>query len=196
MPNNPGVALVIVQHLDPTRKSLGPELLAKHTSMQLCEVKDDPQVRPNSVYVIPPGKYLSISEGSLHLSEPDQPRGARMAVDVFLRSLAKDMKHRGIGVILSGAGSDGTLGIKAIKECGGLAIVQDPQTAEHASMPQSAWIRALPITFLHPSKFPRRFSTTRATRTSASPRQVTKSATKRWKSHTSRQRMSLANSFL
>ncbi|HTU27142.1 MAG TPA: chemotaxis protein CheB [Pirellulales bacterium] len=138
MPADPGLALVIVQHLDPTRKSLTPELLAKHTGMRLREVADSPHVQINSVYVIPPGKYLSISEGSLHLSEPDQPRGARLAVDFFLRSLAQDRQQRGVGVILSGGGSDGASGIKLIKEAGGLVVVQDPETCEHDSMPRRA----------------------------------------------------------
>src|SRR5262245_59312597 len=81
MPDEPGCAFVVVQHLDPTRRSLTAELLAKHTRMRMCEVHDSPEVQVNTVYVIPPGKYLSISNGSLQLSEPDQPRGARMAAD-------------------------------------------------------------------------------------------------------------------
>jgi two-component system CheB/CheR fusion protein len=151
-PENPGVALVIVQHLDPTRKSLAPELLAPHTSMKLCEVVDNPQVRPNSVYVIPPGKYLSISHGELHLTEPDQPRGARMAIDFFLRSLAKDIKQRSVGIIMSGAGTDGTLGIKLIKEVGGMVVVQDPNSADHDSMPRSAIDTGVVDFILEPSK--------------------------------------------
>src|SRR5262245_36183490 len=138
LPDEPGIALVIIQHLDPTRKSLAPELLATHTSMKLCEVVDTPRVRANSVYVIPPGKYLSIAGGELRLSEPDQPRGARMAIDYFLRSLARDISQRSVGVIMSGGGSDGTLGIKLVKEVGGMVIVQDPETADHESMPRSA----------------------------------------------------------
>jgi two-component system CheB/CheR fusion protein len=150
-PDNPGIALVIVQHLDPTRKSLAPELLAPHTSMKLCEVADNPRVEPNTVYVIPPGKYLSISNGTLRLSEPDQPRGARMAIDYFLRSLAKDISQRGVGVIMSGAGTDGTLGIKLIKEVG-MVMVQDPDSADHDSMPRSAIDTGVVDFVLKPSK--------------------------------------------
>jgi two-component system CheB/CheR fusion protein len=138
LPDNPGVAIVVVQHLDPTRKSLAPELLASHTSMKLCEVVDNPRVRPNSVYVIPPGKYLSISRGELVLTEPDQPRGTRMAIDYFLRSLAVDIHQRSVGILMSGGGTDGTLGIKLIKEVGGMVMVQDPETCDHDSMPRSA----------------------------------------------------------
>lgn len=138
MPDEPGVAIVVIQHLDPTKKSLGPELLAKCTKMQVAEVADDPHVKPNRVYVLPPDKYLSISGGELHLSEPDQPRGTRRAIDFFLRSLAEDQQQCAVGVILSGSGTDGTLGIKAIKAAGGLVIAQDPTTAEHEGMPRSA----------------------------------------------------------
>ncbi|HUG91844.1 MAG TPA: chemotaxis protein CheB, partial [Planctomycetaceae bacterium] len=138
MPDKPGVALVIIQHLDPTKKSLASELLAKSTRMQVCQVEDDPQVKPNHVYVIPPGKYLSIAQGKLHLSEPDAPRGARMAIDVFLRSLAADQTVRAVGVILSGSGTDGTLGVKAIKAAGGIVVAQDPLTAEFDTMPHGA----------------------------------------------------------
>ena len=137
MPNEPGVALVIIQHLEPTKKSLTTELLAKHTKMQVTQIADAPQVRPNRVYVIPPGKYLSIARGKLRLSDPDQPRGARMAVDFFLRSLAEDQQQCGVGVILSGTGTDGTLGSKAIKAQGGLVIAQDPITAEYEGMPRT-----------------------------------------------------------
>ena len=138
MPDRPGVALVVIQHLDPTKKSLAPELLARSTSMPVCQVEDDPQVKPDRVYVIPPGKYLSISNGKLHLSEPDKPRSARMAIDVFLRSLAADQAARAVGVILSGSGTDGTLGVKAIKAAGGIVIAQDPLTAEFDAMPRGA----------------------------------------------------------
>src|SRR5262245_5694990 len=152
LPDNPGIALVIIQHLDPTRKSLAPELLAPHTSMKLCEVVDTPRVRPHSVYVSPPGKYLSISNGELQLSEPDQPRGARMAIDFFLRSLAKDISQRSVGVLMSGGGTDGTLGIKLIKEVGGMVMVQDPDTADHDSMPRSAIDTGVVDFILEPSK--------------------------------------------
>ena len=154
IPDEPGIALVIIQHLDPTRKSLVPELLAKCTNMSVTQVTDDPHVKPNRVYIIPPNKYLSISSGTLHLSEPDRPRGSRMAIDVFLRSLAEDQQQCGVGVILSGSGTDGTLGIKAIKAAGGLVIAQDPGTAEHQSMPRSAIDSGVVDHVLAPDKIP------------------------------------------
>ncbi|REK09069.1 MAG: PAS domain S-box protein [Planctomycetota bacterium] len=138
MPDKPGVALVIIQHLDPNKESLTPELLARRTKLEVTQVHDDPHVKPNRVYCIPPGKYLSIADGTLHLSEPDRPRGARMAIDFFLRSLAADQQQCAVGIVLSGTGTDGTLGVKAVKGAGGLVIAQDPTSAEHGGMPRSA----------------------------------------------------------
>jgi two-component system, chemotaxis family, CheB/CheR fusion protein len=154
MPHEPGVALVIIQHLDPTRRSLAPELLARHTKLQVMEVEDEPSVKPNRVYVIPPGKYLSISGGRLHLSQPDQPRGARMAIDFFLRSLSDDQERCAVGVILSGTGADGALGVKAIRAAGGLVIAQDPASAEFDGMPRSAIATGAVDHVLPPEKIP------------------------------------------
>jgi two-component system CheB/CheR fusion protein len=133
-----GMAFVLIQHLDPTKPSLTAELLAKHTRMEVNEVPDETRAACDRVYVIPPNKYLSISGGVLHLSELVEPRGVRLPIDFFLRSLADDQQEKAIAIILSGTGSDGTLGIKAIKAHGGLSIVQDPETAQHAGMPRSA----------------------------------------------------------
>ena len=138
MPDEPGMAFVVIQHLDPTRQSLTSELLGKHTSMRVTQVEDEPHVAPNRVYVIPPNKYLSISQGTLHLSEPEHPRASRMAIDHFLRSLAKDQQQRAVAIILSGTGADGTLGVKAVKANGGFVIAQDPDSADHAGMPRGA----------------------------------------------------------
>src|SRR6202043_2298656 len=95
-------------------------------------------VKPDCVYVIPPNKDLSILHGVLHLFEPTAPRGLRLPIDFFLRSLAEDQKERSIGVILSGMGSDGTMGLRAIKEKAGVALVQEPASAKFDSMPRSA----------------------------------------------------------
>jgi len=138
VPVDSGMAFVIVQHLDPTRKGIMPELLQRATGMKVIQVKDRTPVRPDCVYVIPPNKNMSILNGVLHLLEPTAPRGLRLPIDFFLRSLAQDRQERGIGVILSGMGSDGTLGLRAIKEKAGLALVQDPATAKFDSMPRSA----------------------------------------------------------
>ena len=132
------LALVIVQHLDPTHKGILPELLQRATEMKVIQVKDRTRVQPDCVYVIPPNKDMSILHGILHLFEPAAPRGLRLPIDFFLRSLALDQEERSIGVILSGMGSDGTLGLRAIKEHAGVVLVQKPDTAKFDGMPRSA----------------------------------------------------------
>ena len=138
VPEKSGLAFVIVQHLDPTHKGIMPELLQRATSMEVFQVRDRMRVRPECVYVIPPNKDMSILHGALHLFEPTAPRGLRLPIDIFLRSLADDLQERSIGVILSGMGSDGTMGLRAIKEKGGVALVQEPASAKFDSMPRSA----------------------------------------------------------
>ena len=138
MPADSGMAFVLIQHLDPTRESLTAELVGTYTRMRVVQVEDGMRVEANRVYVIPPNKYLSIRERTLRLSAPTAPRSLRMAVDFFLRSLAEDQHERAIGIILSGTGTDGTLGLKEIKAAGGMTMVQDPQTAQHDGMPRSA----------------------------------------------------------
>jgi len=138
VPKGSGLAFVIVQHLDPTRKGIMPELLQRATGMKVIQVKDRTLIQRNCVYVIPPNKDMSILHGALHLLEPVSPRGLRLPIDFFLRSLAQDQQEHSIGVILSGMGSDGTLGLRAIKEKGGLVLVQDPATAKFDGMPRSA----------------------------------------------------------
>ena len=138
VPEQTGVAFIIIQHLDPTHKGIMPELLQRATSMEVAQARDRMPVQPDCVYVIPPNKDLSILHGFLHLFEPAAPRGLRLPIDFFLRSLADDCRERAIGVILSGMGSDGTMGLRAIKEKAGLALVQDPASAKFDSMPRSA----------------------------------------------------------
>ena len=138
MPEKCGMAFVIVQHLDPTHKGIMAELLQRATAMEVFQVRDRMRVRPECVYVIPPNRDMSILHGVLHLFEPAAPRGLRLPVDFFLRSLAEDRQERSIGVILSGMGSDGTMGLRAIKEKGGLVLVQEPASARFDSMPRSA----------------------------------------------------------
>jgi chemotaxis response regulator CheB len=122
MPKDSGMAFVIVQHLDPTRKGIMSELLQRTTGMKVIQVKDRTRVQPNCVYVIPPNKDMSILHGTLHLLDPASPRGLRLPIDFFLRSLAQDQHEHSIAVILSGMGSDGTLGLQAIKEKAGVVI--------------------------------------------------------------------------
>lgn len=138
VPENSGMAFVIVQHLDPTHKGIMHELLGRATPMDVFQVKDRMRVKPDCVYVIPPNKDMSILHGVLHLFEPTTPRGLRLPIDFFLRSLASDRQACSIGVILSGMGSDGTMGLRAIKEKMGVTLVQDPLSAKFDSMPKSA----------------------------------------------------------
>ena len=138
VPENSGMAYVVVQHLDPTQKGMLPELLQRISLMQVFQVKDRMAVKPNCVYVIPPNKSMSILNGVLHLFEPMEIRGLRLPIDFFLRSLADDRKERSIGLILSGMGSDGSSGLKAIKERNGIVMVQEPSNAKFDSMPRNA----------------------------------------------------------
>ncbi len=133
-----GMAFVIVQHLDPTRKDLMVELLQRVTPLQVIRVMERTVIKPNCIYIIPPNWDMSIFHGMLHLFEPAEARGLRLPIDFFFRSLADDRQEQSIGVILSGMGTDGTLGLGAIKEKGGVVFVQDPASAKFSSMPRSA----------------------------------------------------------
>lgn len=137
MPEKSGLAFVVVQHLDPTHKGLLPELLQRATAMRVRQVEDRMQVEENCVYVIPPNHDLSILHGVLHLFKPAAPRGLRLPIDFFFRSLAEDQQERSIGIVLSGMGSDGTMGLRAIKEKAGLGLAQDPASAKFDSMPRN-----------------------------------------------------------
>jgi two-component system, chemotaxis family, CheB/CheR fusion protein len=138
VPENSGIAFIVIQHLDPTQKGMLPELLQRITRMKVFQVKDRLAVKPNCVYVIPPNKSMSILKGVLHLFEPIEARGLRLPIDFFFRSLADDWQERSIGVILSGMGSDGSNGVRAIKEKNGIVMIQDPATAKFDSMPRNA----------------------------------------------------------
>ena len=138
VPEDSGMAFVIVQHLDPTHKGIMVELLQRGTAMPVVQVKDRMRVKPNCVYVIPPNKDMSILHGVLHLLDPVAPRGLRLPIDFFFRALADDQQEHSIGVILSGMGSDGTLGLRAIKEKAGVVFVQEPASAKFDGMPRSA----------------------------------------------------------
>lgn len=138
MPANSGMAFVVVQHLDPDRPSQLAEILQRSTDMLVVEAEDQMPVLVNRVYVIPPNRDLAIFHGVLQLSMPEQPRGQRMPVDIFLRSLAEDQGEQATGIICSGTGNDGTSGLRAIVAAGGLTLVQAPDTARYDGMPCSA----------------------------------------------------------
>lgn len=138
VPAASGLAYVVVQHLDPTHKAMLVELLQRSTVMPVREATQSMRVEPDTVYVIPPNTELTVAGGSLHLAPPVQPRGMRLPIDVLYCSLARDQGERAIGVVLSGMGSDGTLGLQAIKTQGGLTLAQTPESAQFDAMPKSA----------------------------------------------------------
>jgi len=138
VPAKSGLAFVVIQHLDPTQKAMLAELLQRVTSLRVREAVEQIRVEANHVYVIPPNAELSVTQGVLHVMPPSEPRGLRLPVNVLFSSLARDQGASAIGVVLSGMGSDGTLGLQALKTVGGLAVVQEPSSAQFDSMPRSA----------------------------------------------------------
>ncbi|HNY11414.1 MAG TPA: chemotaxis protein CheB, partial [Candidatus Wallbacteria bacterium] len=137
------MAFVVVQHLDPVHKCVLAELLQHKTKMDVFEASDRMIVRPNSVYVIPPNKNMSVFKGALHLFEIVKKDGLSLPIDFFFRSLADERQEKSIGIVLSGMGSDGSLGLRAIKEKGGITLAQEPSDAKFPAMPQSAIDTAL-----------------------------------------------------
>jgi len=138
LPADTGMAFVLIQHLDPSHKSMMMALLANHTAMKVLEATAGMPIERNRVYIIPPGVYISLREGALRLTTPGERPGARMPFDFFLRSLAQDCAERAVCVVLSGSGSDGSAGLTAVRDSGGLVIVQEPEDAAHDGMPRSA----------------------------------------------------------
>lgn len=138
IPPKSGMAYLVVQHLDPTQKAMLAELLQRVTPMPVREAQNSKLIEPDCVYVIPPNTELSISNGALHLDKPSEPRGLRLPINILFSSLARAQSERSIAVVLSGMGSDGTLGLQAVKALGGLIVVQQPDTAQFDSMPRAA----------------------------------------------------------
>ena len=168
-----GMAFVIIQHLDPTQKGMLCDLLQRSTSMPVLQARNRLQVRPDHVYVIPPNRDMSVLRGVLHLFEPSAPRGLRLPIDFFLRSLADDCRQRAVGVILSGMGSDGCVGLRAIKENAGLTLAQDPATAAFDAMPKSAIAGGVVDIVASPGHLPERLvSSVRSGRHAALPAPV------------------------
>ncbi len=152
--SDPGMAFVLVQHLAPDHKSILTDLIRRYTRMQVFEVEDGMEVRPNCAYIIPPGRDMAFLNGALQLLVPAAPHGQRLPIDFFFRSLAQDQRERAIGVVLSGTGSDGTLGVRAIKSEGGMVMVQSPESAEYDSMPRNAIDTGLVDYKLPPAEMP------------------------------------------
>jgi two-component system CheB/CheR fusion protein len=149
-----GMAYVLVQHLDPSHKSILTELLKRYTSMPVYEIQDGMEVRPNSVYVIPPNRYLGILHGKLLLMETGKGPGVRTPIDFFFRALAEDQKERAICVVLSGTGAEGAMGLRAVKGVGGMTMVQTPESAKYDGMPRNALATGLADYTLAPEEMP------------------------------------------
>ncbi|MBT3293666.1 MAG: chemotaxis protein CheR [Verrucomicrobia bacterium] len=152
--SNPGMAFVLVQHLAPDHTSILTDLIRRYTRMQVFEVTDGMTVQPDCVYIIPPNRDMAFINGTLQLLEPAAPRGQRLPIDFFFRSLAKDQHERAIGVVLSGTGSDGTAGVRAIKGEGGMVVAQKPESTEYDGMPCSAITTGLVDFELVPGEMP------------------------------------------
>jgi len=138
LPSNSGLAFVLIQHLDPDHSSMLSEILQRVTSIPVIEIKNGLKIVPNCIYVIPPNKDVAIFNGKLILSVPENPRGLRLPIDFFFRSIAEELGEKSIGVILSGTGSDGTLGLRAIHGAGGVSFIQEPDSSKYDGMPSSA----------------------------------------------------------
>ncbi|MFA5861675.1 MAG: chemotaxis protein CheB, partial [Candidatus Thermoplasmatota archaeon] len=138
MPRGGNLAFLLVSHLDPSQESLLTELLAQHTALTVVKAENGALIQADHVYVIPPNKYMTVSDGAVQLTTIKEVRGSRFPIDVLLRALAEDQKENAVGIIFTGTGSDGTDGLRAIKDNGGTVIVQDPATVEYPGMPTSA----------------------------------------------------------
>jgi two-component system, chemotaxis family, CheB/CheR fusion protein len=155
MPNDSGLALVVVPHLDPTHKSLMVELLSKQTEMPVLQAAEGMPLEANHVYVIPPNRYLSLKRGRFSLKTPPEGRSMTIAIDGFFRSLAADQGERAIGIVLSGTGNHGVAGLREIKLAGGMVMAQRPDTADFDQMPRSAIAAGLVDSTLPPEEMPR-----------------------------------------
>lgn len=154
MPEDSGLAFVVIQHLSPDYKSLMDELLARHTQIPIHIAEDGMEVKPNHIYLIPPRKNISVFHDHLYLDLQNQKKSLNLPVDIFFRSLAVEKQKNAIGIILSGTGSDGTLGTRAIKEAGGMVMVQDEKSAKFDGMPRNSIATGLVDFILPPSEMP------------------------------------------
>lgn len=155
MPANTGFTFVVIQHLSPDHKSLLVELVGKHTNMQVLEATHDLELFRDRVYIIPNKKLMTIKGNKLKLADKVKDKLPNTAIDTFLFTLAREKREKAIGIILSGTGTDGTKGAEAIKEGGGMVIVQDPETAKFDGMPKSAITSGNADLILPPAKMPR-----------------------------------------
>ncbi len=155
MPATSGMAFIIVQHLSPSPRSLSAELFSRHTAMSVRAAEDGLRLQANHVYTSPAESDLRVKGGFIRLSRPSDVRGRRLPIDHLFRSLAEDQRQRAIGIVLSGTGTDGTLGLKSIVAHGGMTLAQDPETAQYDGMPRSAIATGLVTHVLPIGKMPR-----------------------------------------
>ena len=156
MPVDSGMSFVVVQHLSPDFKSLMDELLARHTKMAIHKVSDGVKIEPNSIYLIPPKKSMKMSEGRLLLTDKDKAPGLSLPIDIFFRSLAEDAGERAVAIVLSGTGSDGSRGVKDVRESGGLVLVQSLETVAFDGMPRAAISSGVVDLICSPEEMPER----------------------------------------
>jgi len=154
-PANSGLAFIILQHLSPSPRSLSAELFSRHTAMSVRVAEDGQRLQPNCVYTTPADRDIGVKDGCIRLSKPTEIRGRRLPVDQLFRSLAQDQRERAIGIILSGTGSDGALGLREIAANGGIVLVQTPDSAQFDGMPRSAIATGLVAHVLPVAKMPR-----------------------------------------
>ncbi len=175
---DPGMAFILVQHLAPDHKSILADLIRHFTRMQVFEVTDGMVIKPNCTYIIPPNRDMALLNGTLQLMEPATPRGLRFPIDFFFRSLAQDQQERAIGIVLSGTGSDGTLGVRAIKGEGGMIMVQNPESTEFDGMPRNSIATGLVDYELPPAEMPAHLQAYTAHTFGKPPKSVTASSLK------------------
>ncbi|MCW8091395.1 chemotaxis protein CheB [Alteromonas sp. ASW11-130] len=138
VPDDVDIAFLVVQHLSPDHESMLADILARETSFKFCQAKDGQKIESGQAYIIPPNKFIEVNDSCIKVVEQTEHRGCRMAIDHLFRSMADVYQSKAVGLVFSGAGSDGTAGLRALKAAGGLAVVQSPETAEYPSMPKSA----------------------------------------------------------
>lgn len=159
IPAECAAAWILVQHLDPTHESMMVELLGKHTNMAVLQAVDGALIEPGKLYVIPPGKYLSVKHGELRLSQPTARHGARLPFDFLLHSLAEEFGERAVCLVLSGTGADGCAGLKKINDGGGFVVAQDPDEAGYDGMPRNAVLTGVVDVVLAVAEIPRAIMT-------------------------------------
>lgn len=169
---NPEMAFILVQHLAPDHKSILSDLVKRYTRMEVFEVTDGMEVRPNCTYIIPPNRDMAFLNGTLQLLEHTTSHGMRMTIDFFFCSLAHDLRERAICIVLSGTGSDGSMGVRAVKGEGGMAMAQSPESSEFAGMPSNAITTGLVDYVLPPAEMPARLIAYSAHRFGKKPRRI------------------------